>query len=92
MVTQEVSFLRLLQMQMRGDEAFLLPVKILVDSQPALDLVNNPLYHSRSKQIIARYHFVRDRMLVEKEIAFKEVASNLMAASYVDETCNSWSN
>lgn len=80
MVTQEVIFLRNLQMQMRGDEAIPQPVEIIVDSQPAQDLVNNPLYHSRTKQILARYHFVRDRMLVEKEIVFKKIASDRMAA------------
>lgn len=80
MVTQEVSFLRTLQHQMRGDGAVLYQVDILVDSQLALDLVKNPSFHARSKQILAKYHFVRDRMLVEKEVLFKKVASDKMAA------------
>ena len=55
-------------------------MRILVDSQPALDIVNNPVYHARSKQILARYHFVRDRVNNEKELVFEKVSAGLMGA------------
>jgi hypothetical protein len=35
------------------------PVKIYVDNQGAIDLVGNPLHHSRTKHIEVRYHFTR---------------------------------
>ena len=37
---QEVSFLRQLQLQMQGEARVGVPVKVLVDSQPALDIVH----------------------------------------------------
>ena len=55
---------------MQGAEGVGVPVKVLVASQPALDIVNNPVYHARTKQILARYHFVRDRVFMEKELYF----------------------
>ena len=56
------------------------PLCIYIDSQPALDLVNNPCYHQRSKHIQARYHFVRDRVHVEKEIEVEKIPSGQMGA------------
>lgn len=88
MVTQEVSFIRNLQMQMRGDAAVEQQVPIFVDSQPALAIVNNPVYHARSKHILARYHFVRDRMLVEKEILFKKISADKMAANMLTKNAS----
>jgi hypothetical protein len=35
------------------------PVKIHVDNQGAVDLVNNPVHHRRTKHIEVRYHFAR---------------------------------
>ena len=46
----------------------------------ALDLVNNPCYHQRSKHIQARYHFVRDGVHVEKEIEVEKIPSRQMGA------------
>ena len=31
-------------------------------SQLAKDLVGNPVFHSRSKHILNKYHFIRDRV------------------------------
>ena len=70
MAAQEVNFLRQLQLQMHGEAGVDKPVRILVDSPPALDIVHNPVYHARSKQILAKYHFVRDRVFKEKEVFF----------------------
>lgn len=77
--TTEASFLRQLQEQMVGSPAAY-AVRICVDSQPALDILNNPVYHARTKQILARYHFVRDRVLVEKEVVFEKITSGQMGA------------
>ena len=51
MSAQEANFLRQLQIQMQGLAAIPSPICIYIDSQPALDLVNNPCYHQRSKHI-----------------------------------------
>ena len=77
---QEVSFLRQLQLQMQGTAGVEVPVRVLVDSQPALDIVHNPVYHARTKQILARYHFVRDRVFVEKELYFVKISAGQMGA------------
>lgn len=70
MAAQEVSYVRQLQMELRGDAAVAYQVKVFIDSLPALAFVHNPVYHARTKQILAKYHFVRDRALVEKELKF----------------------
>ena len=61
MATQEVSFLRQLQLEMQGKAGVPASIVVYVEMQPALDIVNNPVYHARSKQILAKYHFVRDK-------------------------------
>ena len=35
-------------------------VRILVDNKSAMELTRNPIYHSRSKHIDTRHHFIRD--------------------------------
>ena len=58
---------------MQGPVAIPTPICIYIDIQPALDLVNNPCYHQRSKHIQTRYHFVRDKVHVEKEIEVEKI-------------------
>ena len=65
---------------MQGPSILAVPICICIDSQPPLDLVNNPVYHSRSKHIQARYHFGRDKVFVEKEIKVERVPSGQMGA------------
>ena len=66
---------------MQGPTVTPSPICIYIDSQPALDLVNNPVYHFTSKHIQARYHFVRDRVFVEKEIEVEKIPSGQMEAN-----------
>lgn len=67
-------------MELVGDSAVVQPVRILVDSQPALDIINNPVYHARTKHILARYHFVRNRVFDENEIYFEKTSADEMGA------------
>lgn len=53
MATQEVSYIRQLQLEMRGDEGVPYPVKVYVDSQLALALIHNLVFHPRTKQILS---------------------------------------
>ena len=80
MAAQEAIYLRQLQIQMQGKAAIPKLICIYIDSQPALDLVNNHCYHIRSKHIQARYHFVRDRVHVEKEIEVEKIPFGQMGA------------
>lgn len=36
------------------------PIKVMEDNQAAIAMVKNPVYHSRSKHIDIRFHFIRD--------------------------------
>ena len=62
-----------------GEKATTL-VKICVGSKPSLDILHNPIYHATTKQILVRYHFIRDRMNVEKEVTFEKITSGQMGA------------
>ena len=55
-------------------------VWVNLNSDPALDLVNNEVYHARSKQILAKYHFVRDRVHKEKEMTLEKILADQMGA------------
>jgi hypothetical protein len=57
-------------------------VRIDCDSQSAMFLVKNPIYHSKTKHIDIQYHFVRDmveekKMLLMKVDTLKNVAYSL---------------
>ena len=80
MAGQEANFLRQLQLQMEGEAAVPSPVRVYLDSQPVLDLVNNLVYHARSKHILAKYHFVRDRVHNEKEMVLEKISAGQMGA------------
>ena len=77
---QEVSWMRTLQLQMQGKDAVAQPIRIFMDSQPAIDLLNNPVHHPKSKQILARYHFIRDRVHNEKELTVEKCSAAQMGA------------
>jgi hypothetical protein len=56
-LTQALWLARLLGDLFRRDTR---AVELKVDSQSALALANNPVFHERSKHIRVRYHFIRD--------------------------------
>ena len=80
MAGQEVSYLRRLQIEMKGATIVPKPVRLFLDSKPAIDLVYNPVYHPRTKQILAKYHFIRDRVLNEKELTVEKCSAAQMGA------------
>ena len=88
MASQEVSFLKQLQLQMQGEAGVERPVRVLVHSQPALDIVHNPVYHARTKQILAKYHFVRDKVFNEKVLFFEKISASQMGADMLTKHAN----
>ena len=66
---------------MQGAAGIPAPLRVYLDSQPTLDLVENPMYHARSKQMLAKYHFVRDRVHKEKELVLIKISASQMGAN-----------
>lgn len=55
------------------------PIQLLNDSQSAQKLIQNPMYHNRTKHIDTRYHYIRE--LVEKGVvSVKYLPTNEMLA------------
>jgi len=46
-------------------------IRIDCDSQSAIFLAKNPAYHSKTKHIDVRYHFVRDMIEEKKGVSGK---------------------
>nr|GEY82793.1 hypothetical protein [Tanacetum cinerariifolium] len=68
-------------------------VPIFYDNTSAIAISNNPVFHSRTKHIDIRYHFIRDHILKGKyvahpspEVVKKELAKIITNASYLDKT------
>ena len=47
-----------------------------MDSQSALQLIHNPVFHDKSKHIQARMHCIRERVQ-EGEVAFQKIKTDL---------------
>eukprot|EP00253_Pinus_taeda_P026081 PITA_26081 len=47
-------------------------IRLLCDSQSAIHLAKNPAYHSKSKHIPIKYHFVR-QVITEREVSLEKV-------------------
>ena len=58
--TKEAIWLRQLLEEL-GEEGSEYPVPIWSDSESALKLVANPVFHDRTKHIAVRHHFVREK-------------------------------
>lgn len=63
-VSKEVIYLRRLLMHMQFYSLVESPINVFCDSQSAIELAKNAVYHKRSKHIDIRYHFTRE--LIEK--------------------------
>ena len=46
-----------------------------MDSQSALQLIHNPVFHDKSKHIQARMHYVRERAQ-EGEVSFRKIRTD----------------
>ena len=55
------------------------PVVVGSDSQSALNLVGNPVYHEKTKHIGIRFHYVREQVL-KKEVEFVYVPTEFQVA------------
>ena len=66
LAAQEAGFLGELQVEMYRDigekKAVVKCIDLLTDSQSAKSLAENPVYHGRSKHILAKWHFSRQRV------------------------------
>ena len=71
-----------------GESAVPTTVRVCVDSQPALDIVNNSVYHARSKKNVAKDHFVRDRLHKEKEVEFEKISAGHMGADMLTKNAS----
>jgi len=49
------------------------PVDIYYDNISSILLINNPIYHARTKHIKVHYHFIREKVLA-REINFIHVS------------------
>jgi hypothetical protein len=60
-------------------------VNVLCDSQSAIHLANNPTYHSKTKHIVVKYHFVR-HVIDGGGVALKKVHTQENCARHVYKT------
>lgn len=67
--TKEACYLRRFIFEITGKHT---SVNLASDSQSAINLVRNPIHHSRTKHIDTRYHFIREK-----------VSSNVVTLEYV---------
>ena len=83
LAAQEASFLGELQAEMYRDigekKAVVKCIDLLTDSQSAKSLAENPVYHGRSKHILAKWHFIRQRV-TKRLIKLFDVRTESMGA------------
>ena len=57
------------------------PTRVVVlydDNKRVIDLVHSPIYHARSKRILAKHHFIRDRVHQKREIEIRKMDTTEM--------------
>ena len=59
--TQEAVWMRQLTADLNGEPATE-PTVVFEDNQAAIAMAKNPQFHGRSKHILIKYHFVRDKV------------------------------
>ena len=87
MAAQEASFLSQLKGEMDGveREEERKGIRLLTDSQSAKALAENPVYHGRSKHILAKWHFVRERV-ESGQVKLEDVRTAYMAADMLTKS------
>ena len=60
-------------------------IRLLTDSQSAKALAENPVYHGRSKHILAKWHFVRERV-ESGQVKLEDVRTAYMAADMLTKS------
>lgn len=79
-VSKEVVYLKRLLTRMQFYNLIESPVRVFCDSQSAIELAKNAVFHKRSKHIDIKFHFTRE--LVEKnEIKIDYLRTDLMLAN-----------
>ena len=73
-------WLRRLLGEFTGAEAH--PPALMVDNQPAIALVKNPVLHDRSKHINVKFHFLRD-CVDEGQIVIEFVETGRQLADFL---------
>lgn len=76
--TNEIAWLReeLSELELKQRE----PTIIFMDSQSAICLTRNPVFHSKIKHIPLKYHHIRD-MIMKKQIQVEYVKTGNMTAN-----------
>ena len=77
MATQESTWLRQLLKDLHQPTDYAIP--LYYDSQSAIRLTENPMFHARTKHVEVHYHFIREKVLQE-EIELKHVRTENQAA------------
>lgn len=63
MASHEANFNSQLEAEVDGKGTPVRALVLFVDSQLAIDPVNNPVYYARIEHVLAKCHFIRDRVL-----------------------------
>lgn len=63
------------------------PTRILVDSQSAKKLAENPEFHKRTKHIDLIYHFTR-QAIINKQIELINIPTKAMLADFLTKNVN----
>ena len=89
LAAQEANYLGELQLEMYRDigsgNKSTKCIDLLTDSQSAKSLAENPVYHGRSKHILAKWHFIRQRV-TKGLVRLIDVRTESMAADMMTKS------